>query len=210
MPGRHSADNQMWSFMKHKKSNTTEVAVAKAGFSRATGYRINLDPGLPSQKKTLRGRRKPDAVGGLFKTDGVPMLEAHPGIRAVGLFKELLQRTPDLDPGIRRTLERRIRDWRARHGPEKAVIVCQKHVPGRLGMSDFTSMNALGITIARQPLNHMLYHFRLPWSGFGLAASGSWRRELHGAVHRAAGCALVSGRRPRSASSGHRLPAMMP
>ena len=175
MPGHHSADNQMRSFMIHKKSNTTEVAAAKAGFSRATGYRINQDPRLPSQKKAPRGRRRPDPLGGLFETDVVPLLEAHPAVRSVGLFKELLQRTPDLNPGIRRTLERHIRDWRARHGPEKEVIFRQKHVPGRLGLSDFTRMNALGITIARQPLDHMLYHFRLPWSGFGLAAGGSWR-----------------------------------
>ena len=159
----------MRSFMIHKKSNTTEVAAAKAGFSRATGYRINQDPRLPSQKKAPRGRRRPDPLGGLFETDVVPLLEAHPAVRSVGLFKELLQRYPDLDPGIRRTLERRIRDWRARHGPEKEVIFRQKHIPGRLGLSDFTRMNALGITIARQPLDHMLYHFRLPWSGFGHA-----------------------------------------
>ena len=105
MPGRHITDNQMRSFMIHKKSNTTEVAAAKAGFSRATGYRINQDPRLPSQKKAPRGRRRPDPLGGLFETDVVTLLEAHPAVRSLGLFKELLQRTPDLDPGIRRTLE---------------------------------------------------------------------------------------------------------
>ena len=57
-------------------------------------------------------------------------------------------------------------------------------------------MNALGITIAGQPLDPMLVHFRLPWSGFGLAASGSWRRELHGSGHRTAGGALVLGWHP--------------
>ena len=60
--------------MIHKKSNTTEVAAAKAGFSRATGYRINQDPRLPSQKKAPRGRRRPDPLGGLFETDVVPLL----------------------------------------------------------------------------------------------------------------------------------------
>ena len=94
VPGHHSADNQMRSFMIHKKSNTTGVAAAKAGFSRATGYRINQDPRLPSQKKAPRGRRRPDPLGGLFETDVVPLLEAHPAVRSVGLFKELLQRTP--------------------------------------------------------------------------------------------------------------------
>ena len=34
------------------------------------------------------------------------------------------------------------------------------------GQPAFTHMNKLGITIAGKKLNHMLYHFRLPWSGF--------------------------------------------
>ena len=42
----------------------------------------------------------------------------------------------------------------------------QTHRPGRLGLSDFTRMEALGVTIAGQKLDHMLYHFRLAWSGF--------------------------------------------
>jgi hypothetical protein len=35
-----------------------------------------------------------------------------------------------------------------------------------LGLSDFTDMGSLGVTIASQPLDHLLYHFRLVWSGF--------------------------------------------
>ncbi len=45
------------------------------------------------------------------------MLKGDSGIRAFGVFEELMRRHPELDPGVRRTLERRIRDWRARHGP---------------------------------------------------------------------------------------------
>ena len=152
--------------MKHRKSHSTEASAAKAGFSARTGYRINRDPTLPSQKKAPRGRRRPDPLAGMFEEEVVPMLEGDSGIRAVGVFEELMRRHPELDPGVRRTLERRIRDWRARHGPDQEVIFRQTHTPGRLGLSDFTHMNALGVTVAGQPLDHMLYHFRLPWSGF--------------------------------------------
>lgn len=152
--------------MKHRKSHSTEAAAAKAGFSARSGYRIQQDPTLPSQKKAPRGRRRPDPLAGIFDEEVVPMLEGDPDIRAVGVFEELMRRHPDLDPGIRRTLERRIRDWRARHGPDREVIFRQTHTPGRIGLSDFTSMNALGVTVAGQPLDHRLYHFRLPWSGF--------------------------------------------
>ena len=89
-----------------------------------------------------------------------------PGIRAVAIFEEMCRRHPEIDPGVRRTLERRIRTWRAVNGPEQDVIFRQEHPPGRLGLSDFTDMGKLGITIAGQPLDHRLYHIRLAFSGF--------------------------------------------
>ena len=76
------------------------------------------------------------------------------------------QQHPKLDPGVRRTLERRIRAWRAEYGPEREVIFRQKHEPGHRGLSDFMHMGSLGVSVAGQPLDHMLYHFRLAWSGF--------------------------------------------
>ena len=152
--------------MTQKKTDTIEVAAAKAGFSRATGYRIAADPAPPLQEKKPRGRRRPDPLADIFDTEVVPILEASPGIRPVGVFEELMRRHPELDPGVRRTLERRIRVWRAEHGPEQDVIFRQKHEPGRQGLSDFTRMGPLGVTVAGQPLDHMLYHFRLAWSGF--------------------------------------------
>ena len=152
--------------MKLRKTDTTEVAAAKAGFSRATGYRLAADPPLPSQETKPRGRRRPDPLADVFDTVVVPILESSPGIRPVGVFQELMRRHPELDPGVRRTLERRVRLWRAEHGPEQDVIFRQKHEPGRQGLSDFTHMGALGVTVAGEPLDHMLYHFRLAWSGF--------------------------------------------
>lgn len=94
------------------------------------------------------------------------MLEASPGLRAVGIFAELQRRHPDLAPGVRRTLERRIRGWRALHGAECDVIFRQVHEPGRMGLSDFTHMNKLRVTVGGVRLKHMLYHFRLACSGF--------------------------------------------
>jgi hypothetical protein len=91
---------------------------------------------------------------------------AAPSIRAVAIFEEMCRRHPEIGSGVRRTLERRIRAWRAVHGPEQDVIFRQEHPPGRLGLSDFTDMGKLGITIAGEPLGHRLYHFRLAFSGF--------------------------------------------
>lgn len=152
--------------MNYRLTYNTPAAAAKAGFSTASGYRIEQDPRLPSQKKAPRDRRRPDPLEGVWDAEIVPMLEATPELRPVAIFEELLRRHPEFTPGVRRTLERRIRQWRALNGPERDVIFRQEHVAGRLGLSDFTDMGELGITVAGVPLDHRLYHFRLVFSGF--------------------------------------------
>ncbi len=152
--------------MKFRQTDTPPVAAAKASFSASTAYRLENDPRLPSQRKAKRGRRRPDPLAGTFETEVVPMLRAAPGVRPVAIFEEMLRRHPELGPGIRRTLERRIRAWRAIHGEEQEVIFRQTHEPGRLGLSDFTDMSDLGIAIAGESLDHRLYHFRLAYSGY--------------------------------------------
>jgi hypothetical protein len=94
------------------------------------------------------------------------MLKASPGLRAVAVFEEIVRRHPELGAGIRRTVERRVRSWRAIHGEEQEVIFRQVHEPGRVGLSDFTDMGHAGVTIAGVLLDHRLYHFRLAYSGF--------------------------------------------
>lgn len=166
MPGRHVTDHQMRLYMKLRQTHSTSVAAAKASISVSTAYRIEKDPRLPTQKKAPRDRRRPDPLAGIFTEEIVPLLKAAPGIRPVALFEEMMRRHPELGAGVRRTLERRIRAWRALHGDEQEIIFRQTHRPGRLGLSDFTDMASFGIMIAGQPLDHRLYHFRLAYSGF--------------------------------------------
>jgi len=166
VPGRHVTDHQMRLYMKLRQTNTTGVAAAKASISIATAYRIEKDPRLPSRKKGPRERRRPDPLAGIFEAEIVPMLQAAPGLRPVAIFEEMMRRHPELGDGIRRTLERRIRAWRAIHGEAREVIFRQVHEPGRFGLSDFTDMGDAAIAIAGAPLDHRLYHFRLAYSGF--------------------------------------------
>jgi len=94
-------------------------------------------------------------------------LEAEPRLRAVTLFDWLHDRYPGrFSESQRRTFERRVRRWRACHGRGQEVMFPQVHDPGGLGASDFTSMNALRVTIASQPFDHMLYHFTLTYSNW--------------------------------------------
>lgn len=157
--------------MKFRSNESVPVAAAKASISTASGYRLEGSGNQrPSQEKTPRGRRRPDPLAGLFDEEVVPLLNESAGrLRPVAIFHELLRRHPDLDPGIRRTLERRIRSWQAQHGPDQAVIFRQDHQAGRLGLSDFTDMTGAGVTVAGVALDHRLYHYRLVWSGFAYA-----------------------------------------
>ena len=133
--------------MKFRQSEPPMIAAAKAGFSAATAYRFEQDPRLPSQKKAPRGRRRSDPLVEVWASEIVPMLERAPGLRPIAVFDEIRRRHPELGPGVRRTLERRIRAWRALNGPEREVIFRQEHAPGRLGLSDFTAMGDLGVTV---------------------------------------------------------------
>ena len=156
MPGQHITDEQRRKFIMLIKQNASvEVAAAKSGFGRTTGFAIKKELKTGSRKENKpRGSRRPNP------------LKNCPDIRSCAVFREIMRGNPRLDPGVRRTLERRIKAWRAEHGADKDVIFRQKKEPGRVGISDFTSMNSLEITIARKSFDHKLYHFRLPWSRF--------------------------------------------
>jgi hypothetical protein len=155
--------------MTLRQTHGPALAAAKAGFSTATAYRFEQDPRPPSQKRQPRTRRRPDPLEEVWETEIIGMLEAAPGLRPIAIYEELRRRYPETDPKVRRTLERRVRAWRAVHGPDREVIFRQDHPPGRLGLSDFTDMSDLGVTIAGIALDHRLYHFRLAFSGFEYA-----------------------------------------
>ena len=68
-------------------------------------------------------------------------------------------------------------------GPPKEVFFPQEYEPGILCQSDFTRMGKLGITIQRQPFNHLLYHFVLPysnWEAGTICFSESFEALSHG------------------------------
>jgi len=155
--------------MTFRQTDGPAVSAAKASISTATAYRFEQDHRPPSVKAEPRGRRRPDPLVSFFDAEVVPMLTAAPELRAVAIFEEMQRRHPDLPDGTRRTLERRIRAWRALHGANQEVIFRQVHEPGRMGLSDFTDMADLGVTIAGIQLDHRLYHFRLAYSGFAHA-----------------------------------------
>jgi hypothetical protein len=156
-------------YMEYRRHHPQRVAAAKTGVSERTGRRIEGDPRLPSQKSAERPLRRQvaDPLSGLWETDILPLLTIRPGVRPVTVLEEMQRRHPDRDwDRLRRTLERRVRAWCAEHGPEREVIFRQDHPPGQQGLSDFTDMADLAISIAGEPSAPRFYHFVLAYSAW--------------------------------------------
>jgi hypothetical protein len=152
--------------MTDLKKHSQRTAAARAGFSERTAQRFNLDPTPPSQRKIHHGRTVADPLEGFWENDLLPLLEKDSALQAVTLLRHLQSEHPVVFPDdrIRRTLERRVRQWRALNGPERDIIFRQTPEPGYMAQSDFTNADELQITIAGQSFPHLLYHFVMVYS----------------------------------------------
>lgn len=146
---------------------TKASAASKAGMDEKTARKyLRLDK-LPSELvKEHYWRTREDPFSDDWPTIR-EMLNVNPGLEAKTIFQHFQRMYPGkYQDGQLRTLQRRVKVWRALEGPPKEVFFPQEYEPGILCQSDFTRMGKLGITIQRQPFNHLLYHFVLPYSNW--------------------------------------------
>lgn len=167
-----TTDAQVRKLMEEmSKHGRIGIAALRAGIDRKTARKYVLCGKLPSvlvQPRDWRTREDP------FR-DHWPELEellvASPTLEAKTLFEVLTERYPELyEEGQLRTLQRRVRLWRAERGPEKDVALGQQHRPGEAAQTDFTSTAELAITIAGQLFAHLLCVFVLPYSNWRWAS----------------------------------------
>ena len=86
----------------------------------------------------------------------MPLLQTDARLNAVTLLEELQRRYPGKwDSSVLRTLQRRIRFWRAKLGVEREVYFAREHPPGRHGILDFTVANELKVEIAGVAFTHL-------------------------------------------------------
>ena len=146
-----------------------ETAAAAAGMSERSARKWQDGP-LPSETKAPRWwRTRVDPLADVWDSEIVPLLVADEkgALQATGVLEWLQDKHPgQYGEGLLRTLQRRIRDWRALHGPPKEVFFEQEHVPGREAAFDFTDGTELGITIAGQLFVHLLFELVLTYSGW--------------------------------------------
>lgn len=194
------------------KHGRVGLAAMRAGMERKTARKYVQGGKLPSELVEPRDwRTREDAF-----VEHWPELEAllteSPAFEAKTLFEVLLEKYPGrYEEGQLRTLQRRVKAWRAERGPDKDVVLAQLHRPGEAAQTDFTWATELAITIAGQAFVHMLCVFVLPYSNWRWASvclSESIAAIRHG-VQRAL---FQLGRAPEwhqtdnSTAATHRIP----
>jgi hypothetical protein len=155
--------------LKRMQDKTMEAAAAAAAMTSRSAQKWQRGP-LPSETKRARDwRTRPDPFASVWAGEVVPLLIADTaGVLQGGTILDVLDRRHPGEFGVAqlRTLQRRMRDWRALHGPEREVFFQQDHPPGREAQIDFTHATDLGVTISGTLLVHLIFEFILCHSGW--------------------------------------------
>ena len=185
-------------------------AALRAGMDRKTARKYARLGKLPSELREPRWwRTRPDPFERVWDEVAARLADA-PELEAQALFEDLAERHEGFHEGQARTFQRRVREWRARHGPGKEVFFPQVHRPGERAQTDFTWCTRLGITIGGEPFDHMLCQFVLPYSNWQWAtvcfseSLASLRRGVQSAVFRL-GCVPLQHQTDNSTGATHHL-----
>lgn len=153
--------------LMEKKKQETAAAAAGMSVRTARTWQRGL---LPSEKKKDRyWRTRPDPFEEIWESDIEPLLRRDTDgiLQATIILEHLQERYPDkFSPGQVRTLQRRLKDWRAINGPDREIYFPQDHPPGREAQIDFTHGEELLVTINGIPYSHLIFEFILSYSGW--------------------------------------------
>jgi len=153
------------------RGSSLSAAAVQAGMDVKTARKYRRAGRLPSEMTMVHGwRTRQDAFEAVWpELRGI--LEGSPGLEAKTLFEYLQREYPGrFQDGQLRTLQRRVKTWKALEGPAREVFFPQEHRPGGLAQSDFTDLGKLGVTIAGEAFAHLLYHFVLTYSNWETGA----------------------------------------
>jgi hypothetical protein len=161
-------DEQVRKLMKMIQTEATQaVAAAKAGMTDKTARKYLRLGKLPSQTKQPRDWRTRTDVFAEIWPEIEEILKRDASVEAVTIFDYLCRQYEGrFQESQLRTLQRRVKVWRALHGPRQEVMFPQTHLPGEQCQSDYTHMSDLGVRIAGQSFDHLFYHFTLTYSNW--------------------------------------------
>jgi transposase len=176
---------------EYQTTGSVTRSAQRADVSRPTARKY-LHAGQPPQqlqaKHTWRTREDPLAK---IWPQAEWFLNEAPELEAKTLFEHLQEQAPGqmFDQHLR-TFQRRVRQWRLQHGPDKEVFFPQDWEPGRAMQLDWTHASELGVSIDGRAYPHLLCHAVLPHSNWEWATRCqsesllSLRHGLQEALHR--------------------------
>jgi hypothetical protein len=152
---------------EYQKTQNIGRSALKANVDRHTARKYLGAGRSPAELKSPHTwRTRPDPLESVW-AEAQSMLQAAPELEARALFEHFLGRPgSDLQERHLRTFQRRVRHWRATHGPEKEVFFAQERQPGQLMQLDWTYAKELKVTIGGEVLDHLLCQCVLPYSNW--------------------------------------------
>src|SRR6185503_1545654 len=119
-------DLQVIKYKQLRGKLSQESAAARIGISVSSARRIEQRIELPSQRGARQWRTRTDPLVEVWDDEVVPLLESAPTLMAVTVLEELQRRHPrQFGQSVLRTLQRRMRTWRAQHGAEREIYFAQ-------------------------------------------------------------------------------------
>lgn len=170
MSGRGIHSYQKRAYMNGRELGLKQKEAAYiAGISERTGQRIERGKHRPNLGKPIEKVNPRDPLKGKWEEELEPMLAREPKLKAMTLYEYLQEKYPGEYGQVLRTLQRRVKAWKVLYGPSPEVMFEIRHEPGMMGISDFTKLKGVNITIQGEPFEHLIYHYRLTYSGWQYA-----------------------------------------
>lgn len=151
-----------------QKHGAVGLAADRSGMDRKTARKYLREGKLPTELEEPRWwRTRKDPIAEQDWSFVEAQLTDSPGLEAKTLFDMLQERRSEpYGEGQLRTLQRRVKHWRATKGPDREVFFSQEHRPGEAAQTDFTHATELAVTIVGVAFVHMLCNFVLPYSNW--------------------------------------------
>jgi len=166
LPGKRITRHQESLYMsKRQRGQSQAAASAQASISERSGRRIEK-----GERQSIPGERhwrtREDPLEAIWQKELVPLLEKEAQLTGLTLWEYLEDEHAGQFPySVLRTLQRRVKHWKATQGPDKVVIFRQSMPVGQQGLSDFSHPDTV-ITLQGKVFSHLLYQFRFAYSGW--------------------------------------------